>query len=288
MKKILLFAAFAVCSYQSFAQAVIGTLNEQHLDFVTDDVTRGRWTSDGHLYINTTTAGFISTITLDSDPATVIEGDILHEAHSTYSHFVTQSSNQFRSGPYEYDGTLYDDGDFAYLLLHDGHNKFSGDGNTYLQAFIPGHGSSLGTARAIGLNPEGGPVLINYQTALNYDELQVDGSINTLGVKADIEVVTTGGSFVADNENYTIIGDVTSVSSNITVNLPSSSYVNDGKILVIKKVDYSDPGPSAYNVILNGSGSDTIDGNSTVTISTANEALTIQKKGTNWYIIGKY
>jgi len=78
-------------------------------------------------------------------------------------------------------------------------------------------------------------------------------------------------------------------ATNTAVNLPSASsiYMYDnvygaafGKIINIKKID-----SGAGGVVINGSGSETIDGALTQTLSTQYENLTIQSDGSNWHIL---
>jgi hypothetical protein len=53
-----------------------------------------------------------------------------------------------------------------------------------------------------------------------------------------------------------------------------------GKIYVIKKVDNS-----SNSVIIDGNGSETIDGSTTAAINTFNQSLWIQSNGTSWDIL---
>lgn len=68
-------------------------------------------------------------------------------------------------------------------------------------------------------------------------------------------------------------------SGGFTVSLPAASG-NTGLTYVIKKTD------SSFNAVtIDPNGSETIDGQTTTTLNTQNEALTIQCDGSNWQII---
>jgi hypothetical protein len=76
---------------------------------------------------------------------------------------------------------------------------------------------------------------------------------------------------------------VTCTSASITISLPTaaSSYSNGmGKIYNIKKMD-----ATAYSVIVDGNGSETIDGMLTISISSQYSSMQLQSTGTEWVII---
>lgn len=65
----------------------------------------------------------------------------------------------------------------------------------------------------------------------------------------------------------------------ITITLPPAAEVT-GHMYYIKKTD-----PSVNTVIIDGSGSETIDGGLTAVLRRQFEALTIQSDGTEWWIL---
>lgn len=70
-------------------------------------------------------------------------------------------------------------------------------------------------------------------------------------------------------------------SGTFTLTLPAASNV--GKVYEIKKTD------SSFNsVIIDGSGSDSIDGTSNKTLNSKNEAIRIVSDGTSWSILNRY
>lgn len=96
------------------------------------------------------------------------------------------------------------------------------------------------------------------------------------GVKFAVSASKTG-TYTALVTDYLIRCD--SSGGAFSVNLPAASG-NAGLTLVVKKTD------SSFNpVTIDGSGSETIDGSTTTTVNTQNEALMIQCDGTNWQIV---
>jgi len=87
----------------------------------------------------------------------------------------------------------------------------------------------------------------------------------------------TGTTHTAASES-TIICDDDTAGSAITVTLPAASTCT-GRTYSIKKVG------STANVIIDGSGAETIDGATTATLTTQYESLTIQCDGTTWWVI---
>lgn len=64
-----------------------------------------------------------------------------------------------------------------------------------------------------------------------------------------------------------------------TVTLPAAAN-SKYQIYEIKKID-----TSGIDVLIDGNGAETIDGDTTKSLNLQNEAITIQSNGTSWYII---
>ena len=82
--------------------------------------------------------------------------------------------------------------------------------------------------------------------------------------------------------NQTVNDDIdiylmNATSGNLTVTLPTNSA---GREIDIKKID-----SSANTVTIDGNGSETIDGNSGIVISSQHNSLTMVSDGSNWFII---
>ena len=71
---------------------------------------------------------------------------------------------------------------------------------------------------------------------------------------------------------------VNAASASVTVNLPTA--VSNSASYTIKKTD-----SSTNTVIIDGSGSETIDGGTTATLTIQYESITIVSDNTNWHII---
>jgi hypothetical protein len=105
-----------------------------------------------------------------------------------------------------------------------------------------------------------------------YDE----GTVN--GFPSTATVSTTSVDYTV-LPNDQIIFASASVLGNITLTLPTAVGVT-GKQYIIKKVD-----PSRNLVIVDGSGTETIDGSATQSLNVQYEALTIVSDGSNWMIV---
>ena len=91
------------------------------------------------------------------------------------------------------------------------------------------------------------------------------------------ETIDSTDSPFTPGTNRTIFADAS--SGDITIDLPTASGIG-GRIYNIKKID-----TTSNKVVLNPSGSETIDGELTVDIIRAYESVTLQSDGANWYII---
>jgi hypothetical protein len=104
--------------------------------------------------------------------------------------------------------------------------------------------------------------------------LTVNGSI-ALGI------VTKTANYTASVSDHTILGNTSIAAFNIT--LPLASSVS-GRIYTIKKISAD---VNAVTILRNGSGSDLIDGNTSLSLGAQYSSYTLQSDGTGWYVIGK-
>jgi hypothetical protein len=118
-----------------------------------------------------------------------------------------------------------------------------------------------------------GTTLINTNTDNGVDELQVNGSISGIGMKQNYVAKT--GAYTATNADYVI--DCTSGSFTVTLYAASG---NAGRILIVKN-------SGAGSITLDGNASETIDGNTTLSLLVQYDAVQIMCDGTNWKIISK-
>jgi len=132
--------------------------------------------------------------------------------------------------------------------------------------------------------------------AQNNTNFYFDGTNYRLSIGAGTSpnsTITSGGSFATGistktaaytigTGDFTILGNTTSGSFALTLPMASGAT---GRIYVIKKIS------SDANVLTiqhNGSGSDKIDGASSVTLTSQYSAYTIQSDGTNWDVISSH
>ena len=81
-----------------------------------------------------------------------------------------------------------------------------------------------------------------------------------------------------DNTNHIILADAS--SNNIQLILPAASG-NTGLTYIIKRIDNS----GSFAVIIDGLGSETIDGVATKVLTSQYQLTTVVCDGSNWYII---
>ena len=94
--------------------------------------------------------------------------------------------------------------------------------------------------------------------------------------------LTTTVTATSYNQQYSdsiLLVDDDTAGSTVTINLLLASLAHDGSTLKIKKLG------TTANVIIDGSGAQTIDGAATFTLTTQYESVTIVSDGTNWFII---
>ncbi|HAN18167.1 MAG: hypothetical protein A2X13_04355 [Bacteroidetes bacterium GWC2_33_15] len=120
-------------------------------------------------------------------------------------------------------------------------------------------------------------------SSLIYGEFNADVSSQVLRVNGKLEVnraialpistVTTNTTLGATH--YTVLVN----AATATITLPAASTCS-GRIYVIKKIN-----STAGNITIDGYSAETIDGVTTILISTLNDKRVIQSDGTGWYII---
>lgn len=125
--------------------------------------------------------------------------------------------------------------------------------------------------------PTNGLALLQYQPAISRWGM-ISGSGGGSGSSSLLSVVSTSsGPYNATIANNVILADGT--SAGFTVNL-YTAVGNTGRVITIKKTD------STFNVItIDGNGSETIDGSTTTTLNTQNEAIDMVSDGTNWQVL---
>jgi hypothetical protein len=103
------------------------------------------------------------------------------------------------------------------------------------------------------------------------------GNIVRDGISFPIPTAPKTGNYSVADSDYTVTVDCTGAAR--TMNLPSA-VGHQGRIYVFKKID-----ASANAMILDGNGSETIDGQLTISKTTQWDTVRIQSDGANWFII---
>lgn len=92
-----------------------------------------------------------------------------------------------------------------------------------------------------------------------------------------VTTTVTASSITLDHSHHIVLCDTS--SNAITVNLPAAAdYPN--KQFTIKVID------ATNNVTIDGNASETIDGATTVTLSTQYQSRTVVSDGNDWHVIG--
>jgi hypothetical protein len=118
---------------------------------------------------------------------------------------------------------------------------------------------------------------VGINTAQQHSNLHVRGSVAT-GLKTINYSDTSSGDYTLTSSYNTLLVN-TNNSNGITLNLPPASSVA-GRIYNIKKT-----ADNIYNLIINPNGSEKIDADTQITITTNYKYAQIQSDGANWYII---
>lgn len=103
------------------------------------------------------------------------------------------------------------------------------------------------------------------------------GGVNPSATGLSLPVVTKAVNYTMTSDDFLVL--VNAASGNKTISLPSATSLS-GKVYEIKKID-----PSANLVIIDPSGTETIDNNSTQEIKIKYSAMMIISDGSNWWII---
>jgi len=239
-----------------------------------EDNTNGLFIGDGNLYINTYQTPKAIFQSRNAGESVISEIYVSNNLTETRGIAIGYTSGSF-SGT-KLTGGL--SGEHAVLYCNDtgsaglsiGLND-SGTEKSYL---------NLETS-ALTINPNYEDFDVNFYKDTSGTWLEYDAGNDTFKLNASIykNIIAKSADYIITDTDaiYTIL--MTTGASDKTITLPTASD-NTGRILNIKKVD-SDDG----NVIIDGEGSETIDGSTTYTITIQYENITIQCDGTTWHIL---
>ncbi len=140
----------------------------------------------------------------------------------------------------------------------------------------------LDNAKTLGIRKQGSDVEL-FNSA---DTLKLADLLSKLNQRP---IVSKAANYTATAADYQIIVDATAAARTITI--PDSTSDQDlynstlgyGKIYNIKKAD-----STANAVVIQRSGTQTIDGYTSISLTTPGESLQIQTDGSAWYIVAQY
>jgi len=155
--------------------------------------------------------------------------------------------------------------------------------------YLGGTGSGSGEANT-ATNVGSGRQVFKQKSGVNLEfRSLVEGSNVSLTQNADTVVIAASAGVAplstrTESATYTatLSDDVILVNANsgaVTIDLPVAATAN-GKVYQIKKID-----ASANDVIIDGDGSETIDGALTQVTNTQYESFSIVCNGTEWFVI---
>jgi len=104
--------------------------------------------------------------------------------------------------------------------------------------------------------------------------------ISQLEVNSAFDVTTASAAYTPNKEDKTILADASSAS--FTITLPGAAIVDAGKTYTIKRTN-----AGANTIIVDGNGSETIDGIASIRLNQRYDYLQLQSDGTNWLVISE-
>lgn len=111
------------------------------------------------------------------------------------------------------------------------------------------------------------------------DQTDLQSALNAKQGQYVVTTVTSTTSSPANTKDHVILlCDAATAGGNITVNLPTA--VSNTAMFTIKKTD-----SGANTIIIDPSSTQTIDGNTTFTLFTQYDSITLISNGSNWFII---
>lgn len=216
MKKIVLMMACAIATSSAFAQYVLGTKGDNDVNFMTNDLIRGKFVKTGAFVMGDNTdpdaGGYKSKMVLTSN------SDLL--VHNTGYIFLDNTSKIVGGPIASYSGSRPSLAALqSYIYL-----SHSSDGSMLLNS----------ASSEIFLQPESGVVYVGepyaHSLPTNHSSLDVKGSTNSDGYSANI--IKVDDDYTLTNADYTVLVECTTA---VTITPPTSG-VEHGKIFVIKNI----------------------------------------------------
>lgn len=271
----------------------IGTTNNYDLPFITNNTEKMRLMSNGNLGVGTST--FNGThpekLLVDAGTTTSVNAIVGKGSIDSYLQLNIQNNSSGTSASSDVVATANNGSETTnYIDMGINGGNYSGgvmgaanDGYLYNigQNLLIGTGTA---AKSLVFMTGGTTQSTNERMRINGSGLVGIGNNNptsTLSVTGSTahSIVTKTANYTATASDYTI---VCNNSGAITITLPAASGAT-GRVYVIKKIS-----GALNNVVIDGNGSETIDGSTTRTLTLQNESAMIQCDGSSWYIISKH
>jgi hypothetical protein len=133
----------------------------------------------------------------------------------------------------------------------------------------------------IGVNVQAHSAILDGTTAsfTTADETKLDGIQTNVSGST---VLVTATSYTATSTDSVVFADDDTAAAIITVTLPSAISVGDSFSLDIKKLG------STADIIIDGNGSETIDGDLTLTVTDKNQTIRLISDGSNWKVLSPH
>ena len=262
-----------------------GTDNTRELVF-RKDVT----TDAGSLYINSSEHMFLR--------SEVSGKDIIFRTNSENplrcfgsNHFVGIGNKTSANAQLDVDGNAIISGTLTTtddINLLDDKKLNLGNSADALIEFDSGIGKLAISGSATGVELMGGGISLDYPGGTVASGSAAYGSFLAMNASNQIVLSTpndpaitlkANGTHTITIENRTIL--LNTSSGLATCNLPAASTAA-GLILTFKKI------LGGNNVVIDGDGSETIDGATTTTLTAVNQSVTMQCNGTSWFILSSY
>lgn len=103
---------------------------------------------------------------------------------------------------------------------------------------------------------------------------------NGTGIAYKANAKTVSAAYVMTRTDHTLLANATAASFTITL-LPAGTNKTN-QIIAVQKTD-----TTAYTVTIDGSGSETIDGTATITLSSPYETVYLQAGQSGWHVLGR-
>ena len=161
-------------------------------------------------------------------------------------------------------------------------NATSGQYGGYLSFYTRTNGLNIAE---VGRFTSGGDFYVNSTSQFYWQNtngrlgLKQSSPNSTLHVTGSMAhaVTSTGSAITLDETHHVVL-----VTAAVTISLPTASGCTGRKYIIKNAI--SGPG----TVTVGRSGTDTIDGSTTVSLAVANKTTTVISNGSNWYIIAEY